>query len=96
MRRGARSARRSRACTAAGVDHADLNAHNILLDSRGVVSVIDFDRGRVRERGAWTVHNLRRLHRSLAKISRQLPPDRFSGEAWECLLAGYGPLGHRS
>jgi hypothetical protein len=56
--------------------------------------VIDFDRGRVRERGAWTVHNLQRLHRSLAKISRQLPPDRFSGETWECLLAGYGPLGH--
>ena len=31
-----------------GVDHADLNAHNILLDGRGAVSVIDFDRGRVR------------------------------------------------
>ena len=76
-----------------GVDHADLNAHNILLDSRGFVSVIDFDRGRVRKRGAWMAHNLQRLHRSLAKISRQLPPDRFSGESWKCLLAGYGPTG---
>ena len=58
MRHGARSARRSRACIGGGVDHADLNAHNILLDGRGAVSVIDFDRGRVRERGAWTVQKL--------------------------------------
>jgi 3-deoxy-D-manno-octulosonic acid kinase len=71
------------------VDHADLNAHNILLDRRGAVSVIDFDRGRVRERGAWTSRNLRRLRRSLAKVSRQLPPDRFSAVAWGCLLSGY-------
>jgi 3-deoxy-D-manno-octulosonic acid kinase len=73
----------------AGVDHADLNAHNILLDSRGAVSVIDFDRGRVRERGAWTRRNLQRLHRSLEKISRDLPPGRFSERAWDRLLAGY-------
>jgi 3-deoxy-D-manno-octulosonic acid kinase len=72
-----------------GVDHADLNAHNILLDSRGLISVIDFDRGRVHDRGAWTWRNLSRLRRSLAKISRQLPPDRFSAAAWGCLLAGY-------
>lgn len=32
----------------AGIDHADLNAHNILLDAGGAVSVIDFDRGRLR------------------------------------------------
>src|ERR1700719_3954816 len=39
----------------AGVDHADLNAHNVLLDTRGVVSVIDFDRGRLRAPGAWAL-----------------------------------------
>ena len=44
----------------AGVDHADLNAHNILLDAGGIVSVIDFDRGRLRTPGAWTSRNLRR------------------------------------
>ena len=32
----------------AGIDHADLNAHNILVDAGGAVSVIDFDRGRLR------------------------------------------------
>ena len=73
----------------AGVDHADLNAHNILLDGRGAVSVVDFDRGRVRRPGAWAARNLRRLHRSLAKISAALPKDRFSEQAWHRVLAGY-------
>jgi len=82
---GATIARLHRAC----VDHADLNAHNILLDNRGAVSVIDFDRCRLRDPGTWTLRNLRRLHRSLAKISRELPADRFSAAAWGCLLAGY-------
>jgi 3-deoxy-D-manno-octulosonic acid kinase len=75
------------------VDHADLNAHNILLDSQGAISVIDFDRGRLRDPGAWTLQNLSRLRRSLAKVSRQLPPDRFSPKAWNCLLAGYESFG---
>jgi 3-deoxy-D-manno-octulosonic acid kinase len=72
-----------------GVEHADLNAHNILLDVRGAVSVIDFDRGRVREKGAWAAGNLRRLHESLVKISAGMPADRFSPQIWEWLMAGY-------
>lgn len=74
---------------AAGVDHADLNAHNILLDGAGAPSVIDFDRGELREPGAWASRNLSRLHRSLLKISRELPPDRFSPAMWDHFLAGY-------
>jgi 3-deoxy-D-manno-octulosonic acid kinase len=73
----------------AGADHADLNAHNVLIDGRGAVSVIDFDRGRLRAPGAWRARNLARLQRSLVKISRVLPEDRFSGAAWRCLLDGY-------
>ncbi len=73
----------------AGVDHADLNAHNILLDAAGHVSVIDFDRGRMRAHGVWTSGNLRRLRRSLLKISAGLPSDRFSSGNWGWLLAGY-------
>lgn len=72
-----------------GVDHADLNAHNILLDGGQGISVIDFDRGRLRAPGRWTSRNLRRLHRSLAKISMSLPPDRFTPAEWQQLLAGY-------
>jgi 3-deoxy-D-manno-octulosonic acid kinase len=76
---------------AAGVDHADLNAHNILLDGHGAVSVIDFDRGKVRRPGAWMSSNLSRLQRSLVKISRDLPADRFSEAQWRILISGYGP-----
>jgi len=72
-----------------GVDHADLNAHNILLDAAGTVSVIDFDRGKLRAPGAWTSRNLARLERSLRKIAATLPPDRFTAASWEELLAGY-------
>jgi tRNA A-37 threonylcarbamoyl transferase component Bud32 len=72
-----------------GVDHADLNAHNILLDGNQSVSVIDFDRGRLRAPGRWTLRNLRRLERSLEKIAVSLPPDRFTPADWQQLLAGY-------
>jgi 3-deoxy-D-manno-octulosonic acid kinase len=73
----------------AGVDHADLNAHNLLIDSLGAVSIIDFDRGRLRAAGRWRSANLRRLHRSLVKITAPLPPGRFLPADWANLLAGY-------
>lgn len=78
----------------AGADHADLNAHNVLCGSDSEreisVSVIDFDRSRLRQPGAWQRGNLSRLKRSLAKISRGLPPERFSAREWSWLEAGYG------
>jgi 3-deoxy-D-manno-octulosonic acid kinase len=77
----------------ARVDHADLNAHNILIDAQGAVSVIDFDRGRLRAPGRAARRaarrNLARLHRSLVKVARELPPDRFTPGTWSWLLAGY-------
>lgn len=54
----------------AGVEHADLNAHNILVDAAGKVWLIDFDRSRRRPpEAAWRRANLSRLSRSLAKLS---------------------------
>jgi 3-deoxy-D-manno-octulosonic acid kinase len=52
----------------AGLDHADLNAHNILFeDGRGWL--IDFDKGRMRiPETAWRERNLARLQRSLLKL----------------------------
>jgi 3-deoxy-D-manno-octulosonic acid kinase len=73
-----------------GVQHADLNAHNLLLGSDGVIYLLDFDRGRVRERGAWEDAVLARLQRSLVKVSRDLPAGRFDENDWRALLAGYG------
>jgi 3-deoxy-D-manno-octulosonic acid kinase len=73
----------------AGVDHADLNAHNVLIDGKGRVTVIDFDRGRIRTRGVWDKRNLQRLRRSLDKISREWPAGRYSARTWAWLLAGY-------
>jgi tRNA A-37 threonylcarbamoyl transferase component Bud32 len=72
-----------------GVDHADLNAHNILLDAAGTVSVIDFDRGQLRAPGPWTSRNLARLEHSLQKIAAAMPPDRFTPASWAELMAGY-------
>jgi 3-deoxy-D-manno-octulosonic acid kinase len=71
-----------------GVYHADLNAHNILVGESGI-SIIDFDRGRLRAPGAWARGNLERLQRSLTKICVPLPPDRFTPANWNELLAGY-------
>jgi len=51
----------------AGVQHADLNARNIMLGEQGEVWVLDFDRGRLRTPGAWSDRVLDRLARSLAK-----------------------------
>ena len=49
----------------AGVQHADLNARNIMLGEQGEVWVLDFDRGRLRAPGAWSGRVLDRLERSL-------------------------------
>lgn len=53
----------------AGLDHADLNAHNILFDGNGHGWLIDFDRGVQRiPATAWRERNLKRLLRSLLKL----------------------------
>jgi 3-deoxy-D-manno-octulosonic acid kinase len=72
----------------AGVHHADLNAHNILL-TPAQVYLIDFDRGTLRKRGWWADSNLVRLYRSLEKVTLLEAPESFTDEDWHSLLAGY-------
>ena len=72
----------------AGVCHADLNAHNILLTPEQVY-LIDFDRGALRKRGWWADTTLVRLYRSLEKVTLLAAPESFSDEDWHSLLAGY-------
>lgn len=75
----------------AGVFHADLNAHNIVLDRAGRVFLIDFDRGRfIRHRRAqWKRDNLQRLLRSLNKLAEARPAFNFSHDDWQRLQRAY-------
>ncbi|WP_297835115.1 3-deoxy-D-manno-octulosonic acid kinase [Thermomonas sp.] len=58
----------------AGVDHADLNAHNLLFDPKWHGWMIDFDRSRVRIiASGWREANLLRLRRSLRKVRGKRP-----------------------
>lgn len=74
---------------AAGAWHADLNAHNILLDAAGAPWLLDFDRGRIRPQGAWRGLTLARLERSLRKIAREPGAPGFDVAGWGALCAGY-------
>lgn len=73
-----------------GVDHADLNARNILLDDKGQVTLIDFDRSELRTPApGWQQGNLDRLKRSLDKFRREQRHFSFDDEDWKALLRGY-------
>ena len=53
----------------AGLDHADLNAHNLLFSPQGHGWMIDFDRGALRIPATrWRENNLARLQRSVLKL----------------------------
>ena len=73
----------------AGVWHADLNAHNVLIDASGSVWLIDFDRAQRRSPGPWGAQNLARLRRSLDKLASQFGQPLPAAD-WASLLAGYG------
>lgn len=73
-----------------GVWHADLNAHNVLVDARDQVWLIDFDRGRLRApESSWHETNLLRLRRSLLKIGA----GAAFAEHWPALLDAYVAAG---
>lgn len=72
-----------------GVCHADLNAHNLLLNEDAKVYMIDFDQCQLRRPGMWRDGNLVRLRRSLEKVTYSLPRERFGEADWYGLLDGY-------
>jgi 3-deoxy-D-manno-octulosonic acid kinase len=74
----------------AGIWHADLNAHNVLVTS-GELYLIDFDRGRLRSPAtAWQQANLQRLRRSLLKLgAASQGQTAFEDAIWQPLLYRY-------
>jgi len=75
---------------AQGAYHADLNAHNVLLND-DTVWLIDFDRGELREPARdWQLANLARLKRSLLKLGAARDGDAaFERALWNPLMAAY-------
>ena len=73
----------------AGVWHADLNAHNVLLDAADAPWLLDFDRGRLRPAGRWRRRTLERFLRSLRKIAAARPGLHVGAGDWEAMLEGY-------
>jgi 3-deoxy-D-manno-octulosonic acid kinase len=76
-------------CHGFGLDHADLNLHNLLVATDGAAFVIDLDRGRQRAAGSWREANLARLRRSLDKLAAGRWDDATRDAAWASLREGY-------
>jgi 3-deoxy-D-manno-octulosonic acid kinase len=75
---------------ARGIWHADLNAHNVLLDVAANPVLIDFDRGRKRRVDYhWQQSNINRLRRSLLKLGAKASDTTFEQGFWHPLLAAY-------
>lgn len=73
----------------AGVNHTDLNIHNILLDKQGQVWLIDFDKcHQEKQAGRWQKKNIERLQRSFKKEQKKRHI-HWQAPEFELLLASY-------
>lgn len=73
----------------AGVYHADLNCHNIMVADQQVW-LIDFDKGDIRRpRDVWQQANLKRLRRSLEKERDNRPHFHWLESDWQTLERAY-------
>ncbi len=71
------------------VFHADLNAHNLLLDAQGGAWVVDFDKCDRRAGDGWKTANLERLLRSLRKEAGRVTPYHWDETDWAHLTQAY-------
>nr|WP_319555503.1 3-deoxy-D-manno-octulosonic acid kinase [uncultured Vibrio sp.] len=72
----------------AGVNHTDLNIHNILIDADEKVWIIDFDKCYQQAGSGWQKNNLDRLLRSFSKEQRKRAI-HWQEDEFNHLLAGY-------
>ena len=72
-----------------GVQHADLNAHNIVFDHAQALYLLDFDRGQIiKHDRRWVDAVLARLLRSLNKLKMQ-QAIHFNDNDWRFLLQAH-------
>jgi 3-deoxy-D-manno-octulosonic acid kinase len=76
----------------AGVFHADLTAHNLLIDTNDKPWLLDFDRGQLRHPGRWRRANMERFLRSLRKVSREVAGLHVTRRDWEVLVDAYDQI----
>ena len=71
-----------------GVNHTDLNIHNILIDAEQRVWIIDFDKCRQQDGDGWKNDNLARLKRSFKKelVKRNI---HWHSDDFQAILTGY-------
>ncbi len=74
------------------VFHADLNCHNLMLDSHDKAWIVDFDKCGFRSGEHWKAENLARLLRSLRKELRLNPALHWAQAQWQSFMAGYDGL----
>lgn len=73
-----------------GFQHADLNAHNVMVDAAGAHWLIDWDRGQRRALDRhWPAQVLQRLQRSLRKLYGERVSASDARQGWQQLLAGH-------
>jgi 3-deoxy-D-manno-octulosonic-acid transferase len=71
------------------IDHTDLNCHNILINAKGQVWLIDFDKCQRRQGDAWKAGNLQRLLRSLRKEQARRTGFHWNEADWAVVIAAY-------
>lgn len=73
------------------IEHADLNACNIMLNTAGQIFLIDFDKSQLHNQRdhSWCQANLTRLRRSLNKWKKRDSAFHFETRHWQALERGY-------
>jgi len=71
-----------------GVDHPDITAHNILIDTEQRTFLVDFDNAVIRPAGRWRDRGVARFQRSLRKVAMETGGS-FSSAQWHAVIAGY-------
>jgi 3-deoxy-D-manno-octulosonic acid kinase len=72
----------------AGVNHTDLNIHNILLDRHNTVWIIDFDKCNAKASTQDKTGNLNRLYRSFVK-EKTKNLIHWQNSDWDTLMSSY-------